>query len=255
MKTSLKTIFAVVFILAAGIFCYGFIFKKPTHKTLTNKSEGFAVIELFTSEGCSSCPAADELVAKILAEKQKDVYILSYHVDYWNRLGWTDEFSKAEYSNRQRKYAKFLSPESIYTPQIVVNGEDEFVGSNESKLRSAIEKRSAETTSNLVIQVSKTGTNNIHISYDINSKAFLLLNIALVQPEATTDVKKGENSGHVLHHVNIVRELKTIEVTAAKGNLDMQIPTAMQNHPLELIAFTQQTNDFKITGVAQSDIN
>ncbi|MBL4674763.1 MAG: DUF1223 domain-containing protein, partial [Mucilaginibacter sp.] len=101
--------------------------------------KGFAVVELFTSEGCSSCPPADAVVEKIEKEMNgQPVYILAYHVDYWNRLGWKDVFSSADYSKRQNTYANWLNLSSVYTPQIVVNGKTEFVGSQEGTLRNAI---------------------------------------------------------------------------------------------------------------------
>jgi len=106
---------------------------------------GFAVVELFTSEGCSSCPPADEILAKIAREYPDNVYVLGFHVDYWDRLGWRDIYSSADYTHRQQKYAQLFNLNSIYTPQAIVNGKHEFVGSNESSLRSAIEEGLAAT--------------------------------------------------------------------------------------------------------------
>src|SRR5476651_2422634 len=111
-------------------------FKKTVPSKANNQR--FAVVELFTSEGCSSCPPADEAIAKLQKESNgKPVYILAFHVDYWNRLGWKDVFSNADYSERQNEYAKYLRLESVYTPQVVVNGKKEFVGSEESTLQSS----------------------------------------------------------------------------------------------------------------------
>ena len=112
--------------------------------------KGFAVVELFTSEGCSSCPPADALVARVQKEStNKPVYILAFHVDYWNRLGWKDVYSSAEYSARQNQYANWLNLSSeVYTPQAIVNGHTEFVGSEEGTLRKAIQaglQKSAST--------------------------------------------------------------------------------------------------------------
>jgi hypothetical protein len=110
--------------------------KKDTAKI---SGKGFAVLELFTSEGCSSCPPADELLAKIQKEAQgKDIYLLAYHVDYWDRLGWKDVFSNADYSKRQEQYGRWFNSSQIYTPQLIVNGKAEFVGSNEAAIRNAI---------------------------------------------------------------------------------------------------------------------
>ncbi len=108
-------------------------------ETRIAEEKGFAVLELFTSEGCSSCPPADELLAKIQKESEgKSIYILAYHVDYWDRLGWKDMFSSADYSKRQTQYGQWLHKSSVYTPQLIVNGKAEFVGSSESAIREAI---------------------------------------------------------------------------------------------------------------------
>src|SRR5882757_7431762 len=110
---------------------------KSNAQTFSNvtsgNSKGFAVVELSTSEGCSSCPPADELVEKIQKDnKNGKIYILAFHVDYWDHQGWKDRFSDREFSNRQRQYAGWLNLQTVYTPQIVVNGTTEYVGSDQS---------------------------------------------------------------------------------------------------------------------------
>lgn len=104
--------------------------------------EPVAVIELFTSQGCSSCPPADVLLSKTITdakENGKKIFAISFHVDYWNRLGWTDPFSDKKYSDRQSAYADQLNPGQVYTPQMVVNGEKEFVGSDQKALNDALQ--------------------------------------------------------------------------------------------------------------------
>src|SRR5258708_28691391 len=91
------------------------------------------VIELFTSQGCSSCPAADKNLAEIIEKAEvngQQVIGLSFHVDYWNYIGWKDPYSKAEFTERQRKYSAHMNSESVYTPQMIVNSEKEFIGSD-----------------------------------------------------------------------------------------------------------------------------
>lgn len=239
-------------VLTAAFSCYSFDTKTVADEKRQSDSKGFAVVELFTSEGCSSCPAADELVRKVLSENHPNVYVVSFHVDYWNRLGWKDEFSQAAFSDRQKQYARHLSAEGIYTPQIVVNGLDGFVGSNEAKLRNSL--NSAKEESQLTIEASKTDNSTVHISYAIAGNNSDLLNVALVQSEAATEVKAGENSGRELHHVNIVREFTTVETTGDKGTVNMQIPTKLLSLPFKVIAYTQQKSDFKINGAAQAQI-
>src|SRR5579859_6935835 len=107
---------------------------------------GFAVLELFTSEGCSSCPPADELASRVASQYRWNVYVLSFHVDYWDQLGWKDIYSNAEYTQRQRDYAQTFYLNSIYTPQAIINGKSQMVGSNEEKLKSTLESELASTS-------------------------------------------------------------------------------------------------------------
>jgi hypothetical protein len=207
--------------------------------------KGFAVVELFTSEGCSSCPAAEAVVAKLVAKKEEEVYVLSYHVDYWNKLGWVDSFSKAEYTQRQNMYAARFNLNSIYTPQIVVNGSSEFVGSDGAKLKKAVAESDRKALiSDLSITTTKTA-NGISISYSITGNEEVLLNLALVQPEATTKVKSGENGGRTLLHVNVVRSLHTL---TAKGNgtANIVVPKELAYIPLNIVAFTQDKKTLKV---------
>src|ERR1700733_13645315 len=110
------------------------------NSAIANSDKGFAVVELFTSEGCSSCPPADKAVAKLLQEHAGNVYVLGYHVDYWDNLGWKDIFSNAAYTQRQKEYAKIFKLSSVYTPQVILNGTEQFVGSDENKLNTGVKK-------------------------------------------------------------------------------------------------------------------
>jgi len=241
----------IVFGAAMSIFtAYGFMTADKKAASDPRATNGFAVVELFTSEGCSSCPPADEAVAALLAKKMKNIYILAYHVDYWNRLGWKDQFSKPEYSQRQSQYASVLGLSSIYTPQVIVNGSSEFVGSDDEKLNRTVENvLQTATEQNVRIDpVRLDGT--IVVKYNTGGNDDVLLNFALIQPDATSSVKRGENSGRVLHHVNIVRALKTIDAKG-EGKITINIPSELNNVPLQLIAYTQGKGNFKIFGADQ----
>ena len=150
----------------AAIVTQAFIIIKNKKVVKTEVAgKGFAVIELFTSEGCSSCPPADALVARVQKESANEpVYILAFHVDYWNRLGWKDVFSSSEYSDRQNQYAMWLKLSSVYTPQAIVNGRTEFVGSEEGTLRNAIK-------TGLCKEAAKTELTLSNIKTDANDKA------------------------------------------------------------------------------------
>ncbi len=245
-------IFAIVIIFTTG----GFI---TTNKSAMNNTidaapaKGFAVVELFTSEGCSSCPSADETVAKLLSKNMENVYVLAYHVDYWNRLEWKDPFSKAEYSQRQSQYASKFNLNSVYTPQVIVNGSSEFVGSDENKLTSAIKNNLNKQAGNNVSITTTRSDNKIIVHYEIRGNEAAFLNLALVQPEATISVKRGENGGRTLHHVNIVRVLRTIDADA-KGSVIIDVPQELGSTPLQLIAYTQAKQSFQISGADKKPI-
>ncbi len=249
-----KMIFGII-VATVLTFSAVALVSKPDKKSAdtTKKTDGFAVVELFTSEGCSSCPSADAAVAKLLNKNIDNVFILSYHVDYWDRLGWKDQFSKKEYSQRQSNYASKFNSESVYTPQVIVNGNTEFVGSDENKLTNSIQK-SLQSSINNILSISAVKSNgSVHVNYVITSNDEQVLNIALVQPEATTNVKRGENNGRKLHHVNIVRDLKTIP-GKNKGETDLAIPADLANQSLKIIAFTQNPGNWHVTGVVQSGL-
>lgn len=219
----------------------------PVSTVNNSKQPGFALVELFTSEGCSSCPAADRAVEELAKQYPDDVYVLAFHVDYWNRLGWTDEFSKADYTQRQSDYASQFNLSSIYTPQVVINGRHEFVGSDKTKLqfitsaeiKNAVNKKLELTTDGLA---GKTVT----VNYKTEGASGEILHIALVQTEASTDVKRGENGGRKLHHINIVRDFKT--VSAKNGTVQLQIPSALTTADVKVIAYLQQ-KDGTVTAV------
>jgi hypothetical protein len=173
-------------------------------------------------------------------------------VDYWNRLGWTDPFSQAAFSARQRQYAQFFSLDGVYTPQVVVNGTSEFIGSDEDKLSKAIETDlNGEPVSSLSIQTERNG-NTVTVMYGTAQRG-IHLNVALIQPEATTVIKRGENSGRTLHHVNIVRALQTIDAEE-KRYLTIEIPKALTDVPLQVIAYTQSKETFKILSARQQTL-
>ena len=244
---------AIMVATSAIIACYGFDQKNKEKKQNTDTvTKSFAVVELFTSEGCSSCPPADEAVADLQAKNNDDVFILTYHVDYWNRLGWKDEFSKPEYSARQKLYARYLSLDGIYTPQAIVNGTHQFVGSNENQLNTTVKTSlQINVPSNIAITAQKAG-NRITVHYNISGNDDVILNTALVQPKASTAVKRGENGGRTLKHVNIVRELKTI-VAKGSGKITIDIPGELTSFPLKIISYTQSKKSFKVLGADQAN--
>jgi hypothetical protein len=226
-------------------------------KTVKPVDKGFAVIELFTSEGCSSCPPADALVAKIQKESgDRPVYILAYHVDYWNRMGWKDAFSDAAYSDRQRQYAHWLKLGSLYTPQVVANGSKEFVGSEEPTLRNSIKTdlqkpaKAVVTLSNLRESKGKASV-QYHVEGAANNSSLL---VALIEKNATTKVLKGENGGRTLSHVQIVRKLQSVPLNNhSNGDVSLELPPGFTPDGFEMIGFVQNNSNGEITGATRSE--
>jgi hypothetical protein len=250
-----------IFILSAAFTVMAFAAAafnsaKPHKQGDVVAGKGFVVIELFTSEGCSSCPPADALVSKIQKEyKDQPVYILAYHVDYWNRLGWRDVFSNAAYSARQYEYAKFLKIPQVYTPQIVINGKKEFVGSEEGTLRNAIKgslKQDASAQITLTGLKADDGKAMLHYQTEGNGNNSVLL-LALVQKAAVSNVKAGENRGRNLPHVQIIRELNTVALTNGRGGIEsINLPKEFNPQAWEVIALLQNTNTGEIVGAAKA---
>lgn len=252
-RSHLAAIFVSLFLFAIpGFVCKPKDAAPAMVRAMASAPKGIAVVELFTSEGCSSCPPADAAVAKLLSQKKEAVFVLGFHVDYWNRLGWADPYSQAQFSDRQRAYAKALSLESIYTPQVIVNGTSEFVGSEESKLNKTVDAELAKTASaDLVIQAAQKD-NAIAVTYE-TSQSGVVVNVAVVQAKAVTEVKHGENGGRTLHHVAVVRAFRSVDANG-KGSLTLDLPQGLAGQELQVIAYTQQKETGAITAAQQKNL-
>ncbi|WDF54260.1 DUF1223 domain-containing protein [Mucilaginibacter sp. KACC 22063] len=208
---------------------------------------GAAVVELFTSEGCSSCPPADEALARLAKEYAgKPVYLLSFHVDYWDKLGWKDPYSNPDYTDRQKAYAKQLNAQA-YTPQAIVNGKKELIGSQSGTLHNLINASLKIMPENAISvgasfqNLALTATYKLH-SVDDND----LVNVALVQDHATDRISAGENKGATLSHINVVRVFKTVK-SKQSGEIKLDIPKDLSGKPFKLILYVQNKNDLHIT--------
>jgi hypothetical protein len=210
---------------------------------------------LFTSEGCSSCPPADELLAKFQKEAEgKSIYILAYHVDYWDRVGWKDMFSNADYSKRQVRYGKWLHTSSVYTPQVVVNGKAEFVGSNEPAIRSAISSQLAlKPGSALKLQVRQENEKWVVQYRAMNTKKNDILLIILLQKKAETKVERGENAGRILEHVQIVRQLNAEQLNiSGQGSFTAAFPKGLNLQNGDILGLIQDQDTGEILAAAEA---
>ncbi len=253
-KTVVYSILFLLFGVAAFVYGTGVI-KKQQQSSTPVTAKGFAVVELFTSEGCSSCPAADAAVEKIAKLYPGNTYVLGFHVDYWNRLGWRDLFSDAAYSDRQREYVDHFKLGGAYTPQVVVNGTSEFVGSDMTKLKFAVEKGiNKEASQQLELTDVVSIGKEVRVSYKSQANNNTVINLALVQNETNTDVKRGENGGRILHHVNIVRDFKIIRKNQSTGSAILTIPADLKAADCKIIAYLQEANNGQVTAATASEI-
>lgn len=177
---------------------------------------GVVLVELFTSQGCSSCPAADEVLSRLATKYgSNDRYILlAWHVDYWDRLGWKDVFGDPYNSLRQRDYVKALAASGVYTPQVFINSKDEFVGSDEAKIQNSIEKFASKSDIELLELNSSDG--NILLSNKIlpvEGDQFRLLQVV---PDSTVKILRGENKGRSITYHNIVVRQSVVNISEGK---------------------------------------
>jgi hypothetical protein len=221
------------------------------------------LVELFTSEGCSSCPPADRFLQKLDTQPVPgaEMIVLSEHVDYWNHIGWKDPYSAHFYSERQSAYAKRFGLGSVYTPQMVVDGSSEFVGSNSELADKAFAQ--ALGTPKISVRLSSISTdasNNLHAHIEVGTLDSALASpegevyIALALNRAESQVSAGENAGHKLTHVSVVKSLTKIGVLK-QGQLlakDFQVKVETDSRNLRLIAFVQEPRQGRVFGATST---
>ncbi|HEX2606742.1 MAG TPA: DUF1223 domain-containing protein [Flavisolibacter sp.] len=237
----------VILLAVAGLSVWA-VRNHESDKNPAQKTSDFAVLELFTSEGCSSCPSADALLESVNKDYSgKNVLVLSYHVDYWDRLGWKDRFSSAANTRRQNSYAEHFRLNSIYTPQVVINGKSEFVGSDRSRLQSAL-KDVGDKGERLQLR-AKEENGKIAVSIPGSPKQTSTL-IVLVQKQASTQVKGGENKSRFLKHVNIVSSFENI------GNKKEAVIsfTGLNKSDYFMVALLQDDNTGEIKNYGRTEI-
>lgn len=248
--------FALIVALSAGVAFYA-------HAASTPETRVPVLLELFTSEGCSSCPPADRLLAT-LDEKQPvsgaDLIVLSEHVDYWDRLGWRDPFSSPQYSARQEDYASKFNREGVYTPQLVVDGRFEFVGSDGREASSAIQKAVKERKIPLTISKITRSGNQVTAHIDLSAagqgvkSGQGILYAAVADNRAESHVARGENAGRSLAHVGVTRVLKQVATvdlgSGSAREVALTIPPETGANGARVIAFIQDPKSGHILGVA-----
>jgi hypothetical protein len=218
------------------------------------------LVELFTSEGCSSCPPADALLERLDRSQPTggaELIVLSEHVDYWNGIGWRDPYSSQEYSERQSAYAAQFGLRSIYTPQMVVDGQFEFVGSDARRASQAIEEAAKASKAPVSISFGSSDGNaiTVHVeagplpsSADTQSAGVFL---AIADNSDESQVSGGENAGRKLQHVAVLRRLTRIGAVDASVEFsrDINIDLKSKNHGnLRIVGIVQEAEVGRVLG-------
>lgn len=199
---------------------------KPTATQKLDAPSSVAIVELFTSEGCSSCPPADELLQRInftTSSAGQLVIGLSEHVTYWNHLGWRDPYSQDAFTERQNRYALRFSLEGPYTPQMVLNGRSQFVGSDANALQTALHRDEEREQLHLALSAATPRGDGLDLHFSLKSANARPVEVyaALTDDLDRSDVLRGENSGRILRHAAVVRSLTRVVVT--NGNTSQYI--------------------------------
>lgn len=211
----------------------------------------FILVELFTSEGCSSCPPADKLLSEIVDTSVEGVELigLSFHVDYWDYIGWEDPYASKDFTKRQRTYARKFYSSQVYTPQMVVNGKYEFVGSNKSKWKSLLSELKDEREGYSFDQATVLIKEN-ELILDVSSKDSrdVILNAALVERGLSQDVTRGENRGKILKHDNVVRSFQSRQFDGERNQFVLKVPDDVMLKNSSLVIYAQHKNTWEIVG-------
>jgi hypothetical protein len=228
---------------------------------LATASRGPVVVELFTSEGCSSCPPADAILSKLArveALPGVEVIALGEHVDYWNYLGWTDRFSSSAFSARQTRYQERVFPRGVvYTPQVVVDGVAEALGSDAAAVRRAIAKAAQRPKLALRVRAARaTGHLTVTVDVDEVIEHRAALTLIAVEDGLTTDVRRGENRGRTLSHDAVVRSITTVaevDVHETAHGIEHAVPIGADWDlaRMRVVALLQDTASLAVVGAAE----
>jgi len=230
-------------------------------KVMTSNSVSPVVVELFTSEGCSSCPPADRVLSSLRGDKslgKAGVIILSEHVDYWNRLGWRDRWSDSKFSERQSEYANRLHLDSVYTPQMVVDGQAEFVGSDSRRAADTIANAAKSAKVGVTLEAADAANGQVSLKAHVDrlpagaEPADVI--VAVTEDGLQSHVTSGENSGNTLVHNGVVHTLDSIGQVKGASSFDgktlVKLGSDWHRNKLTAVAFVQFRQSRKIIGAA-----
>ncbi len=216
------------------------------HAAAVSAQSNPVVVELFTSQGCSSCPPADEMLHELT--KRDDVLPLALHVDYWDYIGWKDEFARPENTERQKAYAAVAGRRSVYTPQMIVNGADSIVGARGMQLSDAIVKHAAQPKSvELELRLSGNQLRIRALMMPGAERNPMIVQLVRYTPSRSVKITRGENAGHDMTYANVVDTMDIVAEWDGREALELTTPVSGDD-PLAVLV--QYTNHGKIIAAA-----
>ncbi|MGA9508098.1 MAG: DUF1223 domain-containing protein [Candidatus Sulfotelmatobacter sp.] len=269
MRAFPKSVFGAGLML--GAFFLAFHLHGTTQVSATKAARNPVVVELFTSEGCSSCPPADLLLQKLVQQQpiaDAEIIALEEHVDYWNHDGWIDPYSSSQWTERQQAYADVFKDDP-YTPEAVLNGRSQFVGNNRGEAAAEIRKAAGGLKAEVRItplSADEKGSQRFHVSVNKlagnNNGDIAEIWLAVTEDGLHSSVSRGENAGHVLQHVATLRSLRKIGIADAhnasvafSGDTLVKLSPDWNPENLRVVVFVQETKSREILGTALTRLN
>jgi hypothetical protein len=226
-----------------------------SQKLPTGQAKPLVLVELYTSQGCISCPPADRLLAQMEKEQPNanaEIVTLALHVDYWNSVVWKDEYSSPIFSRRQDIYAQRFKINRIFTPQMIVDGQTQFVGNNAETAGKAITESAKIEKANIELEKAE---NNLKVKIsNLQNREMTTIFLAVTEDKLSANIKGGENANRKLEYNSVVRELKSIGIIPpAQNNFEadvvLQLQPAWKKENLKFVIFAQENGSRKILGV------
>ena len=212
--------------------------------TAATAQNGPVVVELYTSQGCSSCPPADAMLHDLAG--RDDVIALALHVDYWDYIGWKDVFGRPENTQRQHAYARAASATTVYTPQMVIGGVDHVVGSRPMQVMNAVQAR-ARNANPVAVTLTRSG-NNVQINASTQTSGAYVVQLVRYTPQETVAIRRGENAGSTISYANIVKSWDVIGRWDGRSALALEAPAAGSD---AVVVIVQQASNGPIVGAAE----
>jgi hypothetical protein len=260
---------AIVLIVAIKMFgSTNDLFHRINFSSSGNAELHPVVLELFTSEGCSSCPPADAFLKSLDDAGSVNgiaIIALEEHVDYWNRLGWTDPFSSRNWTDRQEQYARSFRRDGSYTPQLVINGRSELVGSYAREAKQIISDSARIPGAEIHFASAKLSSHSAEFSIAVEKNPFearsAQLWLAVAERGLTSNVVRGENEGRNLVHAAVLRSLtrvpdfRTDSSGSAEAKVSVPLDPSWKRENLRFVVFLQEPRTLHIFGAAASPVS